>query len=181
MEYRPDILITGKFNLDEYSMFLLYPLYPLYPLYHRSEEIEETKEVEIEIDEKSIEFCSLLCICIPTHTHTHTHTSLSLYIYIYTHNRFIGEETTASGQKVELTNAPTWIIDPIDGTMNFVHGLPFTCISIALLVNKITEIGIVYNPIMEQLFTARKDQGAFLNGVPIRVSSEKGNSCSRSR
>ncbi|KAH0947952.1 hypothetical protein HN011_003597 [Eciton burchellii] len=91
----------------------------------------------------------------------------------YPDHRFIGEETTASGQKTELTNAPTWIIDPIDGTMNFVHGLPFTCISIALLVNKITEIGIVYNPIMEQLFTARKGQGAFLNAVPIHVSSEK--------
>jgi len=96
-------------------------------------------------------------------------------------HRFIGEETTASGQKIELTDAPTWIIDPIDGTMNFVHGLPFTCISIALLVNKTTEIGIVYNPITEQLFTARKDQGAFLNGVPIHVSSEKGNSCFHSR
>jgi len=59
--------------------------------------------------------------------------------------------------------------------MNFVHGLPYTCISIALLINKITEIGIVYNPILEQLFTARKGQGAFLNGTPIHVSSEKGN------
>lgn len=91
----------------------------------------------------------------------------------YPDHRFIGEESTSSGQKVELTNAPTWIIDPIDGTMNFVHGLPYTCISVALLINKITEIGIVYNPILEQLFTARKGQGAFLNGAPIHVSNEK--------
>lgn len=76
---------------------------------------------------------------------------------------------------------PTWIIDPIDGTMNFVHGLPHTCISVALLINKTAEIGIVYNPILEQLFTARKGQGAFLNGAPIRVSGEKGNSHSISR
>lgn len=79
------------------------------------------------------------------------------------------------GEKIELTNAPTWIIDPIDGTMNFVHGLPHTCISVALLINKTTEIGIVYNPVLEQLFTARKGQGAFLNGAPIHVSDKKGN------
>lgn len=91
------------------------------------------------------------------------------------YNRFIGEETTAAGQKAELTDAPTWIIDPIDGTMNFVHGLPHTCISVALLINKTAEIGVVYNPILEQLFTARKGKGAFLNGAPIHVSEEKGN------
>ncbi|KAG5320879.1 IMPA1 monophosphatase, partial [Acromyrmex heyeri] len=91
----------------------------------------------------------------------------------YPDHRFIGEESTSSEQKIELTNAPTWIIDPIDGTMNFVHGLPYICISVALLINKITEIGIVYNPILEQLFTARKGQGAFLNGAPIHVSNEK--------
>ncbi|OAD52759.1 Inositol monophosphatase 1, partial [Eufriesea mexicana] len=88
-------------------------------------------------------------------------------------HKFIGEETSALGTKVELTDAPTWIIDPIDGTMNFVHSLPHTCISIALLINKTTEIGIVYNPILEQLFTARRGQGAFLNGAPIQVSGEK--------
>ncbi|XP_012526335.1 inositol monophosphatase 1 [Monomorium pharaonis] len=91
----------------------------------------------------------------------------------YPDHRFIGEESTASGQKIELTDAPTWIIDPIDGTMNFVHGLPYTCVSVALLINKTAEIGIVYNPILEQLFTARKGQGAFLNGAPIHVSNEK--------
>lgn len=88
--------------------------------------------------------------------------------------RFIGEEGSSLGNKVELTDAPTWIIDPIDGTMNFVHGLPHTCISIALLINKTAEIGIVYNPILEQLFTACRGQGAFLNGAPIQVSGEKG-------
>ncbi|XP_071560858.1 inositol monophosphatase 1 [Temnothorax nylanderi] len=91
----------------------------------------------------------------------------------YPEHRFIGEESTASGQKVELTDAPTWVIDPIDGTMNFVHGLPHTCVSVALLINKVAEIGVVYNPILEQLFTARKGQGAFLNGAPIHVSDEK--------
>lgn len=88
--------------------------------------------------------------------------------------RFIGEEESSLGKTIELTDDPTWIIDPIDGTMNFVHGLPHTCIAIALLINKTTEIGVVYNPILEQLFTARKGFGAFLNGAPIQVSEEKG-------
>ncbi|XP_076656084.1 inositol monophosphatase 1-like [Halictus rubicundus] len=88
-------------------------------------------------------------------------------------HKFIGEEESSLGGKIEFTDAPTWIIDPIDGTMNFVHSLPHTCISIALVINKVTEIRVVYNPILEQFFTARKGQGAFLNGAPIRVSGEK--------
>lgn len=88
-------------------------------------------------------------------------------------HKFIGEETTSSGEKAELTDAPTWIIDPIDGTMNFVHGLPHTCISVGLHIGKVAEIGVIYNPILEQLFTARRGKGAFLNGAPIRVSDTK--------
>lgn len=49
---------------------------------------------------------------------------------------FIGEEATSEGAKCELTDSPTWIIDPVDGTMNFVHSFPHSCISIALLVNR---------------------------------------------
>lgn len=86
-------------------------------------------------------------------------------------HKFIGEETVSSTNSLpELTDEPTWIIDPIDGTTNFVHSFPFTCISIALSVNKQLEIGIVYNPILEQLFTARRGRGAFLNGKPIKSS-----------
>uniref|UniRef100_A0A1B6M2Y5 Inositol-1-monophosphatase n=1 Tax=Graphocephala atropunctata TaxID=36148 RepID=A0A1B6M2Y5_9HEMI len=88
-------------------------------------------------------------------------------------HKFIGEESTAEGKKIELTDAPTWIIDPIDGTMNFVHGFPHVCISIGLLVNKESEIGIIYNPVLEQLFTARKGQGAFYNDRPMKVSDKK--------
>lgn len=55
----------------------------------------------------------------------------------YPHHKFIGEEETSAGVKVELTDAPTYIIDPIDGTMNFVHSFPHSAISIALLVNKV--------------------------------------------
>lgn len=58
--------------------------------------------------------------------------------------------------------------------MNFVHGFPHSCISIALVDKKVTQIGIVYNPVMEQLFTARKGMGAFLNDKEIHVSGETG-------
>lgn len=87
-------------------------------------------------------------------------------------HKFIGEESVSGGAKCNLTDAPTWIIDPIDGTMNFVHNFPHSCVSIALFVNQIPEIGIVYNPSLSQLFTARKGKGAFLNGKPITVSGK---------
>ncbi|XP_078040032.1 inositol monophosphatase 1-like [Augochlora pura] len=86
-------------------------------------------------------------------------------------HKFIGEETVSSTNSLpELTDEPTWIIDPIDGTTNFVHSFPFTCVSIALAVNKELQIGIVYNPVLKQLFTARKGRGAFLNGKSIKSS-----------
>lgn len=88
-------------------------------------------------------------------------------------HQFIGEEESSEGKKVVLTDAPTWIIDPIDGTMNFVHSFPHSAISIALLVNKVTEIGVVYNSVLGQKFTARRGQGAFYNGKQIHVSQER--------
>lgn len=91
----------------------------------------------------------------------------------YPDHEFIGEEETSEGKQAILTNAPTWIIDPIDGTMNFVHSFPHSAISIALKINKITELGIVYNPVLGQKFTARRGKGAFYNGKPIHVSKER--------
>lgn len=89
--------------------------------------------------------------------------------------RFIGEEAAAKAGKVpELTDAPTWIIDPIDGTTNFVHEFPHSCISVALAINKKLEIGIVFNPSMNQYFSARRGEGAFLNGKRIRTSQVRG-------
>lgn len=85
-------------------------------------------------------------------------------------HKFIGEESVADGEKCILSEDPTWIIDPIDGTMNFVHGFPQSCISLGLAINKENVVGIIYNPILEQLFTAKKGQGAYLNGRQIHVS-----------
>ncbi|XP_042220418.1 inositol monophosphatase 1-like isoform X4 [Homarus americanus] len=91
---------------------------------------------------------------------------------VFPDHKFIGEESVAAGEKCVLTDEPTWIIDPIDGTMNFVHSFPYTCISVALWVNKDAEVGIVYNPVLEQMFTAVKGQGAFLNDEKISASGQ---------
>lgn len=87
----------------------------------------------------------------------------------FPNHRFIGEESTGKDLP-ELTDDPTWIIDPIDGTTNFIHAFPHTCVVIGLAIKKEMVIGIVYNPVLEQLFTARKGRGAFLNEKPIKVS-----------
>lgn len=65
---------------------------------------------------------------------------------------------------------PTWIVDPIDGTTNFVHRFPFSCVSVALAINKKVVVGVVYNPMMNELFTAVRGQGAFLNGEKLQIS-----------
>ncbi|XP_050336976.1 inositol monophosphatase 1 [Bactrocera neohumeralis] len=93
---------------------------------------------------------------------------------VFPDHKFIGEEESAAGGAPnKLTDAPTWIIDPVDGTMNFVHSFPHSCISIGLKVNKVTEIGIVFNPMLGQRFSSRRGQGAYLNGRRIHVSGQK--------
>ncbi len=63
-----------------------------------------------------------------------------------------------------------WLIDPIDGTVNFAHGIPICCVSIGLMYNGDLILGAVFNPMMNELFFAEKGKGATLNGVPISVS-----------
>jgi myo-inositol-1(or 4)-monophosphatase len=64
-----------------------------------------------------------------------------------------------------------WICDPLDGTTNFAHGLPLFCSTIALEVDGELRVGAVYDPTRDELFTAIRGGGAFLNGEPIRVST----------
>ena len=64
-----------------------------------------------------------------------------------------------------------WIFDPIDGTTNFAHGLPIFCASLALEIDGVPEVAAVYDPNRKELFTAERGGGAFLNGIPLRVSS----------
>ncbi|KAL0087150.1 hypothetical protein F4703DRAFT_1735627, partial [Phycomyces blakesleeanus] len=77
--------------------------------------------------------------------------------------QFIGEETMAAGAQTEFTAHPTWIVDPIDGTTNFIHGFPFVAVSIGLTIDRESVLGVVYNPLLDELYSAVKGQGAYLN------------------
>ena len=66
----------------------------------------------------------------------------------------------------------TWIIDPIDGTINFLHGIPHFAISIALKSNDEIISGLIFDPIKDEMFFAEKDKGAFLNNQRLRVSKK---------
>ncbi|KAH7907563.1 hypothetical protein BJ138DRAFT_1159846 [Hygrophoropsis aurantiaca] len=75
---------------------------------------------------------------------------------------FIGEESYSAGSRPELTDQPTFCVDPIDGTTNFVHGFPFACISLGLIYQKRPVLGVIYNPFLDHLYTAIEGQGAYL-------------------
>lgn len=79
---------------------------------------------------------------------------------------FLGEEFGARGER-----DTRWIVDPIDGTRNFVRGIPIWATLIALEERGEITMGVVHNPVTGELYTARRGGGAFLNGAPIRVSS----------
>jgi len=88
---------------------------------------------------------------------------------LYPEFKLIGEETVSSSEskKVNLTDTPTWVIDPVDGTTNFVHGFPFVCISIGLVVKKEPKLGIIYNPILNEMYWGIKNKGSFMNGKKL--------------
>lgn len=81
----------------------------------------------------------------------------------------ISEESEGQNDDAEYK----WIIDPIDGTVNFSNGIPICCVSVALQYKSEIIMGAVYNPIIEEFFMAEKGKGATLNGKPIRVSEQK--------
>ncbi|XP_077666212.1 inositol monophosphatase 1 isoform X2 [Eretmochelys imbricata] len=91
----------------------------------------------------------------------------------YPSHSFIGEESVAAGEGSTLTDNPTWIIDPIDGTTNFVHRFPFVAVSIGFVVNKKIEFGVVYSCVEDKMYTGRKGKGAFCNGQKLQVSGQE--------
>ena len=70
------------------------------------------------------------------------------------------------------SEAITWIIDPLDGTVNFAHGIPFFCVSIAAIQGNVILCGVIYSPMTEELFTAETGGGAFLNGQSYTVTQQ---------
>jgi len=88
---------------------------------------------------------------------------------------FIGEESgnLADQQEKAAGARRTWIIDPLDGTSNYLQHLPFWCVSIGLRENGVIKAGAIYEPLRDQMFTAERGAGAFLNDVRLHVSTHE--------
>ncbi|MEW8506523.1 MAG: inositol-1-monophosphatase [Candidatus Thiodiazotropha sp.] len=87
----------------------------------------------------------------------------------YPDHAILAEESGKQGRDDHI-----WIIDPLDGTTNFLHGLPQFAVSIALKIKGRLEVGVVYDPVSEEMYTASRGEGALLNDRKIRVSGRKG-------
>lgn len=95
---------------------------------------------------------------------------ISTIKYAYPDHGILAEESGSQGETSEFQ----WIIDPLDGTTNYLHGFPQFAVSIALKHKNRTEVGVIYDPISQELFTAIRGNGATLNDKKIRVTSQKG-------
>lgn len=82
---------------------------------------------------------------------------------------FIAEEGTST----KVGETYNWIIDPLDGTTNYLYGIPCYCTSVALQKDGDLILGVIYDPSVDECFAAEKGKGAFLNGNPIRVSDQQ--------
>ncbi len=82
----------------------------------------------------------------------------------------MSEEEAESGGGVERDNCWMWVVDPLDGTTNFAHGFPHFCISIALTHAGIPELGLIYHPFTQELWSAQRGRGVTLNDHPCHVS-----------
>jgi myo-inositol-1(or 4)-monophosphatase len=87
----------------------------------------------------------------------------------YPNHRFLAEESGNTGTNNE--DEIIWVIDPLDGTVNFAHSIPIFCVSIAALIKDEIVCAVIYQPLLDELFWAAKDMGAFLNGKQITVST----------
>jgi myo-inositol-1(or 4)-monophosphatase len=83
---------------------------------------------------------------------------------------FVGEE---GGRTEGPDQTHTWIVDPLDGTTNFLHGIPQFAISIALEREGVIVAGLIYNPVSDEMFTAERGKGAFLNDQRLRVATRQ--------
>lgn len=84
----------------------------------------------------------------------------------YPEHEIIGEE----GNNYRGKSDYTWVIDPLDGTVNFIRGFPYFSVAISVLKKNEPFVGVVYHPVTKELFYAQQGEGAFLNGKKIRVS-----------
>ena len=90
---------------------------------------------------------------------------------LFPEDAFVGEETGAEG--VDPSRG-TWVVDPIDGTQPFLLGLPTWCVSIAYVAHDEIQVGVIYNPVTDELYAALRGHGATLDGKPMRVQQAEG-------
>jgi myo-inositol-1(or 4)-monophosphatase len=86
-------------------------------------------------------------------------------------HRFIGEEGEAAKTRPSVNDPPTWIVDPLDGTTNYVHDCPAYCVSIGLVAGGAPVVGVVYDPRQQEMFAAAKGMGAYLGDKRLQVSA----------
>ena len=86
---------------------------------------------------------------------------------------FLGEESYAAGAKVQWENTHTrgrWIVDPLDGTTNYIHRFPIFCISLGLEIDGEIQVAVIDVPMLNETYTAIKGRGAFVNGKPLKIA-----------
>jgi myo-inositol-1(or 4)-monophosphatase len=82
-------------------------------------------------------------------------------------DRIVAEESGV----IQGKNGHVWHIDPLDGTVNYAHGIPFFAVSLGYVQDGEVRLGVVYDPVRDECYTAQRGKGAFLNGKPLRVST----------
>ncbi len=87
----------------------------------------------------------------------------------FPHDGWLSEETVDTFERLDKKRV--WIIDQLDGKKEFIKKLPEFCVSIALVENQLPVVGVIYNPVSDEMFYAHKNKGAFLNGNQIKISS----------
>ena len=87
-------------------------------------------------------------------------------------HKILSEESAPGIEDVAAMDVPLWIIDPIDGTVNFAHGHAQSAVSIAYVADNKISAAVVYNPFVDEMFWAQLHQGAYLNETPIHVASQ---------
>ncbi len=90
----------------------------------------------------------------------------------YPNHVVLGEEEGQQGTGQNNQGPYRWIVDPLDGTLNYAHGFPFYCVSVGLEIHGVLEVGVVLDSVRNELFTAVRGGGALLNGAPISVTQE---------
>jgi len=83
-----------------------------------------------------------------------------------------GSHRAAAGEAPTSGRGRVWVVDPLDGTINYANGIPFFCVSVALVVDGVAAVGVIHDPTRRDTFAARRDGPATLNGVPVAASTK---------